>query len=264
MKEYYFISGLPRSGSTLLSGILKQNPKFYADIASPVSGIISSTIDSLTLGENNFNIDGDQRESILKYIFEGYYSNLNNPVIFDSSRIWTAKTPLLQKLFPYTKILCCVRDIRWVLDSFERIVAKNPYYTNTLVEAEVNQSVITRCESFMDPTKGGQVIKPWFWLQEGMAMNRNMIHIVEYNKLCKKPEETMKEIYDFIGKPYYNHDFDNVEYSNESFDLKCNLKDLHTVKRKVEYVERKTILPEEVWNKYSGKDFWKEPIAKYG
>ena len=74
----------------------------------------------------------------------------------------------------------------------------------------------------------------------------------------------MKEIYDFIGKPYYNHDFDNVEYSNESFDLKCNLKDLHTVKRKVEYVERKTILPEEVWNTYSGKDFWKEPIAKYG
>jgi sulfotransferase len=60
MKEYYFISGLPRSGSTLLSGILKQNPKFYADIASPVSGIISSTIDSLTLGENNFNIDENQ------------------------------------------------------------------------------------------------------------------------------------------------------------------------------------------------------------
>jgi sulfotransferase len=143
MKEYYFISGLPRSGSTLLSGILKQNPKFYADIASPVSEIISSTIDSLTLGENNFNIDGDQRESILKYIFEGYYSNLNNPVIFDSSRIWTAKTPLLQKLFPYTKILCCVRDIRWVLDSFERIVVKNPYYTNTLVEAEVFETHYT-------------------------------------------------------------------------------------------------------------------------
>jgi sulfotransferase len=36
MKSYYFISGLPRSGSTLLSGILKQNPEFYADIASPV------------------------------------------------------------------------------------------------------------------------------------------------------------------------------------------------------------------------------------
>jgi len=264
VKEYYFISGLPRSGSTLLSGILKQNPEFYADIASPVLGIVSSTIDSLTLGENNFNIDEDQRESILKHIFEGYYTNIDRPVVFDSSRTWTAKTPLLQKLFPYTKILCCVRDIRWVLDSFERIAAKNPYYTNTLVDAGVNQCVTTRCESLMDPTKGGQIIKPWFWLQEGLAMNRNMIHLVEYNQLCKNPEKIMKEIYTFIGKPYYNHDFDNVEYSNELFDLKCNLKDLHTVKRKVEYIERKSILPEDVWNKYSGKDFWKETVGKYG
>jgi sulfotransferase len=264
VKEYYFISGLPRSGSTLLSGILKQNSEFYADIASPVLGIVSNTIDTLTLGENNFNIDESQRESILQHIFEGYYSKIDRPVIFDSSRTWTAKTPLLQKLFPYTKILCCVRDIRWILDSFERIAAKNPYYTNTLVEAEVNQCVTTRCESLMDPAKGGQVIKPWFWLQEGLAMNRNMIHLVEYNQLCKNPEKTMKEIYNFIGKPYYNHDFDNVEYSNELFDLKCNLKDLHTVKRKVEYVERKTILPEEVWNKYSNNGFLKKDGINYG
>ncbi|NBR76993.1 MAG: hypothetical protein EBT73_06670 [Actinobacteria bacterium] len=33
MKEFFFISGLPRSGSTLLSGILRQNPEFYADIS---------------------------------------------------------------------------------------------------------------------------------------------------------------------------------------------------------------------------------------
>jgi len=30
------ISGLPRSGSTLLSSILRQNPEFYVDIASQV------------------------------------------------------------------------------------------------------------------------------------------------------------------------------------------------------------------------------------
>ena len=44
MKQYYFISGLPRSGSTLLSAILKQNPEFYADISSPVDRIVETTI----------------------------------------------------------------------------------------------------------------------------------------------------------------------------------------------------------------------------
>ena len=35
----HFISGLPRSGSTLLAGILRQNPHFHAMMTSPVGGI---------------------------------------------------------------------------------------------------------------------------------------------------------------------------------------------------------------------------------
>ena len=33
--QYHFISGLPRSGSTLLSAILLQNPRFHAGMSSP-------------------------------------------------------------------------------------------------------------------------------------------------------------------------------------------------------------------------------------
>ena len=105
-KEYYFISGLPRSGSTLLSGILKQNPEFYADITSPVSGIIQSTINGITGSENNHNVNEERRKSILTSIFDGYYSFTEIPVIFDTSRGWTSKTSTLKALFPYTKILC--------------------------------------------------------------------------------------------------------------------------------------------------------------
>jgi len=36
-KTFHFISGLPRSGSTLLSAILRQNPRFYAGMTSPVA-----------------------------------------------------------------------------------------------------------------------------------------------------------------------------------------------------------------------------------
>ena len=32
----HFIAGLPRSGSTLLAGILRQNPRFQAGMTSPV------------------------------------------------------------------------------------------------------------------------------------------------------------------------------------------------------------------------------------
>ena len=54
--------------------------------------------------------------------------------------------------------------------------------------------------------------------------------------------------------------FLNVEYSNENFDKSCNLKDLHTVKRKVEYNPPKCILPPEIVQKYNemNMEFWKE------
>ena len=35
-KTYYFMAGLPRAGSTLLSSILNQNPRFYSGPSSPV------------------------------------------------------------------------------------------------------------------------------------------------------------------------------------------------------------------------------------
>jgi len=225
-KEYYFISGLPRSGSTLLSAILRQNPDFYADISSPVQGMLTSAIGHMSTTEASPNITDHQRDSVLKGMVDGYYSNIEKPVIFDSSRGWTSQTNLLKAMYPYTRIICCVRDINWILDSFEKI---------------------------------SNVIKPWYWLQEGLLANPSMILLVEYNDLTQKPEETMRRVYDFIGMDYYeSHDYENVEYSNDPFDLKISTPDLHTVSGRVEYRERETILPQQILDKYSGYEFWRQ------
>lgn len=262
-KEFYFISGLPRSGSTLLSAILRQNPTFYADIASPVNSIILNIISNLSYSENTLNIDELKRKNLLKLIFKGYYDDLTASVVFDSSRHWTANTTLLKTLFPYTKIICCVRDISWILDSFERIAAKNCLYVNTLASEETYHCSETRCKGMMDPQKTGQVIKPWHHLKDGLALNPDMIHLVEYNDLCKNPENTLNKIYKFISKPYFEHDFNNIEYKNENFDKIVNMRDLHTVRKKVEWIEKKSILPKSVFETYNNMEFWRkkhEPI----
>lgn len=257
MKHYYFISGLPRSGSTLLSGILKQNPDFYADIASSVQRIADTSIEIITNSENNLTVDEHRRKNLLYGIFDGYYQHIDNPVIFDSSRGWTKNTNFLKELFPYTKILCTVRDIVSILNSFEVISSKNPFYTKKLTDNKDN--VFARCDGLMDKN-GGIVAGPWISLQEGYAINPEMIHFVEYENLCKNPEKTMKKVYEFLGMSYYSHDFENVEYSNENFDKACNLKGLHTVKRTVEYNPPRCILPPEIIQKYKemNMEFWRE------
>ena len=256
MKSYYFISGLPRSGSTLLSGILKQNPDFYADIASPVQGLTGNSIDVITSGENNLNITEDQRKNLIYGLFEGYYKNIEKPVIFDSSRGWTKKTPFLKALFPYTKILCPVRDIVSILNSFEVLFNRNYFYTKQINEQIFSENIFIRIKELFQR----EIFNYYSFLLEGYALHPEMIMLIEYENLCKTPEKTMREVYEFLERPYYSHDFENVEYSNENFDKSCNLKDLHTVKKKVEYNPPRCILPPEIVQKYNemNMEFWKE------
>lgn len=257
MKHYYFISGLPRSGSTLLSSILLQNPNFYADIASPVEALTTNVVDVITSSENNVLIFENQRKNLLYGIFDGYYKHIEKSVIFDSSRCWTKKTSLLKSLFPYTKILCPVRDIVSILNSFETISSKNPFHTKTFTECKNN--VFARCDDMMDKNKG-IIAEPWIFLQEGYSLNPEMIYFIEYEDLCKEPEKTMREVYKFLEKPYYEHNFENLEYSNETFDSICNLKNLHTVKNRVEYKPPRCALPTEIVKKYQemNMEFWKK------
>ena len=257
MKQYYFISGLPRSGSTLLSALLGQNPEFYADISSPIQALTGTAVNIVTGGESNLTLIEDQRKNLMYGIFDGYYRHIEKPIIFDTSREWTKRTSFLQSLFPYTKILCPVRDIVSILNSFELIYSKNPFHNTAFTE---HNNVFARCDSMtaMD-TSNGIVSMPWIYLQEGYSLNPEIIHFIEYENLCKEPEKTIRKVYEFLERPYYSHDFENVEYSNENFDKACNLKDLHTIKKGVEYKPPRCILPSEIVQKYKGMnmEFWR-------
>ena len=70
----HFISGLPRSGSTLLAGILKQNPRFHAGMTSPVGSLVSSMLRQMSQdNEAAVFIDDKKRETILKSCFAAFY-----------------------------------------------------------------------------------------------------------------------------------------------------------------------------------------------
>tara|TARA_A100001201_G_scaffold7150_1_gene11544 strand:- start:5226 stop:6017 length:792 start_codon:yes stop_codon:yes gene_type:complete len=256
VKQYYFISGLPRSGSTLFSAILKQNPNFYADIASPVEALTGSSIDIITGAESNLTISEKQRKNLLYGIFDGYYQHIEKPVIFDTSRSWTRKTNLLKTLFPYTKIICLVRDVVSILNSFEVILNKNSLYTNQINEKVFSKNIHSRVQEIFDRS----IIDYYSFLQEGLSINPQMMHIIEYDNLCREPEKIFRGVYEFLEKPYYHHDFENVEYSNKDFDRVCGVKDLHTVKKRVDYDPPKCILPLEIVKKYKNMkmEFWKD------
>ncbi|MEG3906006.1 sulfotransferase [Microcoleus sp. B4-C5] len=44
----HFISGLPRSGSTLLAALLRQNPRFHSAMTSPVGAQIDRMLSAVS------------------------------------------------------------------------------------------------------------------------------------------------------------------------------------------------------------------------
>ena len=111
-RSFHFLSGLPRSGSTLTAGILRQNPQFHAGMSSPVASLFDSLIAQVSAGsELSSMVDETQRKRLLRGLFESYYSDVPEPVIFDTNRAWTAQLPALMQLFPEAKVICLVRSL---------------------------------------------------------------------------------------------------------------------------------------------------------
>lgn len=255
MKKYYFISGLPRSGSTLLSAILKQNPSFSAGISGPLLSHVRSTIEvSNSSQKSEFNEQRTKR--LVRGVFDLFYEDNSKPVIFDTNRLWTNLLPSLNNLFPYTKVICCVRDINWIIDSFERLHQKNPYAISTVFPATVDMNVYTRSTSLMADT--GIIKMPYDGLKSAMmGMYRPMMFFMEYELLCKNPEGMMRSIYNFIDQPYYQHDFNNVEDMYDEYDKEINMRGLHTTRRKVEWIPRQFVLPPDILNQYANLEVWR-------
>ena len=65
-------------------------------------------------------VDQQQRARILRGLFDSYYADRDEPVVFDTSRSWAAQLPALMNIFPEAKVVCLVRDLAWIMDSMER------------------------------------------------------------------------------------------------------------------------------------------------
>jgi sulfotransferase len=254
-KTYHFITGLPRSGSTLLSVILKQNPRFHSSItdslATMVKGVVETSQDTPGM---KFEVPVERRKNIVKGLFNGFYEHIDKPVIFNTNRAWTLLTPQVKEMFPNSKMIVCVRDINWILDSFETAHRRNPMSTNT-VTGGLSGTVYSRVEMLMD--EKGVVGFPYIGIKQAITSNeKNMLMLIEYNQLCKTPEQIMKAIYSFIGEEYYQHDFNNVEGSWDEYDAEIGIK-LHQVKRRVEFTPRHFILPPDILQKFANMEVWR-------
>ncbi|MEH6647839.1 sulfotransferase family protein [Sulfitobacter sp.] len=258
-RTFHFISGLPRSGSTLTSAILRQNPRFHAGMSSPIAGLFEGVIAQVSAGsELSTMVDQKQRARILRGLFDSYYADHEPPVIFDTSRSWTAQLPALMSLFPNSKVICLVRNLSWIMDSLERQFRNNAFENTKLFNSPGERSTVyTRIEALAHANR--LVGYPWHALKEACYSEfADRIIILEYDLIVERPAETFKLLYDFLGEEPFEHDFKNLAYDAPEFDAQLGLDGLHRVRPEVAPMPRKTILPPDLFERYSKLAFWRD------
>ena len=270
MKTFHFLSGLPRSGSTLITSLLNQNPQIHASTNSPVLDTIHYTEEYLLKNSEQYRAHPkpDCAHKVISSIPHNYYYNVSESIIVDKSRGWVNQLEHINDYITKSpKIICPVRNIHDIIASFLQLIERsddNNFIDDNLKYNNIEINNDNRSDYLM--CSQGIIGLSYIALSEAYRKGWDKyILIVEYEDLVNNSQVEMNRIYDFLDLPHYTHNFDNVETEFEEKDIVYGLKDMHKVRTKVEKIYRNNemYLSNDIINKYKQMEFWRNQTPTY-
>jgi sulfotransferase len=204
-------------------------------------------------------LDAGQRRAILQGVFAGYYHQADTAtVLFDTNRLWCARLGALAELFPAARVICCVREVPWIMDSIERQAQANPFELSGLFGYEAGSTLYTRIARVAG--SDGMVGYALDSLREAcFGAHAERLILLDYEALARAPGATIRELYRLLGEPLFNHDFEHVAYEADAFDAGLGTPGLHRVQGRVEWRPRPSVLPPDLFERFAGDSFWRKP-----
>jgi len=251
-KKIFFLAGFPRSGNTLLTSILNQNPDIGC---TPNSITLEIYKDIFLIKQKDVFInypDHGSLDNVLDVVYSAYYKDWNFKYIIDRGPAGTTgNLALLKKHFRQEiKIIFLVRPLLEVLASWITWADKTP--DNFIRKSAKNPT--EACHYLMKDD--GQIMKEMRCMQNLLKPeNKHHVHFIDYKEIVEKPVATLKGIYKFFNIPPFKHRFTNLEQvkvNGLGYDDTTLGEGVHTIKTK-KLIKSKTnvnILPKEIIKQY--------------
>lgn len=228
MKNIYFLSGLPRSGSTVLAAILSQHPSLHttstSNLLDTLVGTLRAWADSLnTRAQTDQAKEEDKIRNILKNVCETQYADVNKPIILDKARGWADDTNIrtMAKVFGYKpKIIATVRNVEDCAASFVRI-AKPKDLDHFLLKDDLIKHLKESYQTF----------------EKGFSFAPECFLIVDYDDLMNDPKKELKRVHEFLELPDFEYDLNAIDGTNlqERDEEIWEVKGLHDIQPKLGY-----------------------------
>lgn len=269
-KTFFFLAGLQRSGATLLSSILNQNPDILVTPASPLYRMMWFELSTYDAAENvDYRVD-ENIEAVMSATPHIFYSKSKAKYIIDKNLNWqtVSGVSIINRFISESpKIICPVRSIPEILTSFDSIIGS--------VKGNESNSIDIRVEKETVPV-GNFADRRADWLMRHtndipicldamkLALNPELRHIflfVEYEDLISEPQKQIERIYEFLEIEKFEHEYQNiVDPSGISEESPVTgIKYLHRIRPKIEKISRnpEDVLSPDTIRRYSGLEFWR-------
>ena len=250
-KQLFFLVAMPRSGNTLFSSIMNQNP----DIGCTANSITLEIMKDLFLLKQTdvFQNYPDEKslDNVLDVVFDTYYKYWNYKYIIDRGPVLTPGNLMLMKKHYKRPFKCIIilRDLMDVLASYikwfenEETAFPNRYNCKNIEE-----------KLSMIMNKEGAVAKDLEAIKNSYNYP-DMCHYIKYDDLVANPEQVIYDLYQFLQIPYYNHNFKTLkqfEVNGRGYDDNIVGNKMHTIRAEIKREENpyKQMIPQRIIDKY--------------
>lgn len=218
--SFVCLAGLPRSGSTLLSAILDQNPEIHAE---GNSALVQLMWDLWVSAEQNASeqLQANHRtaDDMIRALPAIYYKNINAQHIVDKCRTWVlpANMELLRRFITdKPRVIVLTRPIEQIVASFVRVRKENGWQGD--LEADLWQP---NSEVLMRPLAGVEWAK---------ANNNGEFLFITYDELVDDTPDVLASIYRFCDFDPFDHSLTNIVNNHQEDDSIYNMIGLHDVR----------------------------------
>jgi hypothetical protein len=253
-KTLHFLSGIPRSGSTVLAAILNQNPDTHV---STTSGLVHA-LDGLANtwhGQGLLNENDPKRLKLaqtMRGMIDAFYEDIDKSVIIDKGRGWPIPTimyAMTQVLGHKPKIIATVRPVPDCMASFVRVAKP----------ADLDEFMYSG--QLADHLKAAYIS-----LESGYKAMPECFLFVEYDNLISDPKKELQRIHEFLGLAPFAYDFSNIDGSSvqeddENLHGYIGMHDIKPVLARQHNDDPKTLLSYH-YNHFCQPEFWSETGAR--
>jgi sulfotransferase len=196
--------------------------------------------------------------SMLRGLFENFYADCPAEVIVDTSRAWCARLHVLSQLFPVPRsspvsAMCCGSST-----ASSKRVQQNAFSPSSIFNSSHGGTVYTRANGIA--RADGMLGYAYHALKEACdGAHADKLLLVQCETFATDPAKVLAAIYDSLGEPQFKHDFTQVDYDARAFDAKAGTPGLHDVRPAVAAIERPTLLPPDLSQRFANDAFWRDP-----